>query len=164
MVPSSFILSWFLLLPAVLSQASHRQRDPAGVQGWGRRVGSVPQRPRRLCPELLPGQGGGTSSRGRRSQDLPERLHQGGRRSHADSSWDVLRAEGKHLLRSCASQLDLQPLNVSSLLPGVRPPSVPQTDAAAGSYSSSGSRSPSSRRGWKYTRTWISGRNRSGHQ
>lgn len=60
-----------------LSQASYWQRSSAGVQGRRRRVGAMPQRPRRVCSELLPRQRGRPSPGRRRSQNLPQRLHQG---------------------------------------------------------------------------------------
>ena len=68
---------------------------------------------------------------------------------------------------SCAGEViaaECTVFHVSSLLPGVWPSSVPQTDATAGCYSSSGSSSPGSCCGWKYTWTWISGGDRSSYQ
>lgn len=64
------------------SQASHRQRRSARVQGRGGRVGAVPEWPRGVCSELLPGQGGGSSPWRCCSQDLPQRLHQGSDPAH----------------------------------------------------------------------------------
>ena len=57
-------------------QVAHRQGGAAGVPRRGRRVGEVPERSRRLRAELLPGQGGGQVAGRRRSQDIPQRLHQ----------------------------------------------------------------------------------------
>lgn len=64
--------------PLFPPQVAHRQRGAAGVQGRGRRVGAVPQRPRRLRAELLPGQGGRACPGGCCSQDLPKCIYQGG--------------------------------------------------------------------------------------
>lgn len=46
-------------------------------------MGALPERPRRLRAELLPGPRGRPRPRGRRAQDLSQRLHQGGSTPHS---------------------------------------------------------------------------------
>lgn len=58
-------------------QVAHREGRAAGVPRRGRRVDALHERPRRLCPELLPGPRGGASAWRRRAQDLPWSLHEG---------------------------------------------------------------------------------------
>lgn len=77
----------------VVFQPAHWEGRAAGVQRGRRRLGALPERPRRLRAELLLGQGGGPSARGCCAQNLPQRLHQGETKSNTVHVYAVKRQE-----------------------------------------------------------------------
>lgn len=66
--------------------------------------------------------------------------------------------------RAARFESTTQALRAPPVPPGVRPPSVPQTDAAAGRHGSGGGGCSSGCRGGEHTWSWISRRNRSSYQ